>query len=257
MPDDAAHLPDLPAPFGGAGWDDDASAGAWIRPRLGTWGTVGACVPSGYAACARVPNVPGWAEEDEGMGSLYLGAGPDAAGPEQMDLLLEVLAPFTGEQMCHFAVWTGYGWLYDHGTRPEDSTSFAVLSYAIDDVGEADAPGSSFALAQARAQAEAQERALRAARQVERPAAPMLSLPHRDYHLWHGPLGEAAAFASLHQSPTLWWPEDRSWFVCTELDTIATDLGGSEELVEALLAVPGLGASRVRPTDPVQMPADW
>jgi hypothetical protein len=172
-----------------------------------------------------------------------------------MDLLLEALVPFTGDQECHFALWTGYGWLYDHGTRPEDSTSFAALTYAIDDVGEGDAPGSSFALAQARAQAAAH--AFQAAHQVERPAAPMLELPHRGYHLWHGPLAQAAAFASLDQSPTLWWPQDRSWFVCTELDAVATDLGGSEELVAALLAVPGLRASRVSPDDPVQMPADW
>ncbi|MDF2848726.1 MAG: hypothetical protein K0R97_2708 [Oerskovia sp.] len=188
------------------------------------------------------------------MGSLYLGRG-GGTGPEQMDLLLEALVPFTGDQECHFALWTGYGWLYDHGTRPEDSTSFAALTYAIDDVGEGDAPGSSFALAQARAQAAAH--AFQAAHQVERPAAPMLELPHRGYHLWHGPLAQAAAFASLDQSPTLWWPQDRSWFVCTELDAVATDLGGSEELVAALLAVPGLRASRVSPDDPVQMPADW
>jgi len=254
MPDDAALLPDLPPPVGGVAWDDDASAGDWIRPRLGEWGTVGSCVPSGYAAYARIPDVPAWAEEDEGIGSLYLGRS-DESGPEQMDLLLDALAPFTGDQPCHFALWTGYGWLYDHGTRPEDSTSFAALTYAIDDVGEGDAPGSSFALAQA--QAEARLRAMRAAHQVERPAAPTLALPHRDYHLWHGPLAAAAAFASLGQSPTLWWPDDRSWFVCTELDTVATDLGASEEIVAALLGVPGLRASRVSPDDPVQMPADW
>ncbi|GAA1405830.1 hypothetical protein [Oerskovia paurometabola] len=100
-------------------------------------------------------------------------------------------------------------------------------------------------------------RSRRAAHQVERPAAPTLALPHRDYHLWHGPLAAAAAFASLDQSPTLWWPDDRSWFVCTELDTVATDLGASEEIVAALLGVPGLRASRVSPDDPVQMPADW
>ncbi|MFF2623804.1 hypothetical protein [Oerskovia jenensis] len=253
MPDDAAHLSDLPAPFGGVAWDADASAGAWIRPRLGDPGTVAGCVPSGFAAYARIPDVPAWAEE-EGIGSLYLGRS-ERTGPEQMDLLLDALAPFTGDQECHFALWTGYGWLYDHGTRPEDSTSFAVLTYAIDDVGEGDAPGSSFALAQA--QAEARVRALRAAHQAERPAAPMLALPHRDYHLWHGPLVAATAFATMSQSPTLWWPDDRSWFVCTELDTVATDLGGSEDLVAALLTVPGLRASRVSPDDPVQMPADW
>ncbi|MBE7702142.1 hypothetical protein H9623_17770 [Oerskovia sp. Sa1BUA8] len=255
MPDDAAHRPDLPPPFPGVAWDDDPSAGDWIGPRLGKWATVASCVPSGFAAYARIPDTPAWAVGDEGMGSLYLGAGPAAAGPEQMDLLLEVLAPFTGDQGCHFALWTGYGWLYDHGTRPEDSTSYAVLTYAIDDVGEGDAPGSSLALAQA--EAEARVRALRAAHQVERPSAPMLALPHRDYHLWHGPLAQATAFATLQQSPNLWWPDDRSWFVCSEIDSVATDLGGSEELVEALLAVPGLRAARVSPTDRVQGPTDW
>ena len=257
MPDDAAHLPDLAPPFGGVGWDADASAGDWIRPRLGERGTVASCVPSGFAAYARVPNAPVRAVQDEGTGSLYGESGPRREGPEQMDLLFDVLAPFTGDQVCHFALWTGYGWLYDHGTRPEDSTSFAMLSVEVDDAGEGDAPGWSSRPSPAEAEAEARARAVRSARQVERPAAPVLALPGRDYHLWHGPLVAAAAFASLDQSPTLWWPQDRSWFVCTELDTVATDLGGGEELVAALLAVPGLRASRVRPDLPVQMPADW
>ncbi|MEK8228186.1 hypothetical protein NKG05_22100 [Oerskovia sp. M15] len=121
-------------PFGGVAWTTTrrratGSGGGWGV------GTVGSCVPSGYAAYARIPDAPAWAEEEEGIGSLYLGQG-DESGPEQMDLLLDVLAPFTGDQECHFALWTGYGWLYDHGTRPEDSTSFGLLSFGIDDVGE-------------------------------------------------------------------------------------------------------------------------
>ena len=84
---------------------------------------------------------------------------------------------------------------------------------------------------------------------VERPAAPMLLLPHREYHLWTGTLADVAAFRHHDQSPNLWWPEDRSWFVGSEIDAAATYLGGSEALVDAVCAEAPLGAYRVAPSD--------
>ena len=37
------------------------------------------------------------------------------------------------------------------------------------------------------------------------------------------------------QSPNLWWPEDRAWFVATEIDYAWTYIGGSPVPIEALV----------------------
>jgi hypothetical protein len=38
-----------------------------------------------------------------------------------------------------------------------------------------------------------------------------------------------------YRTPNLWWPEDRSWFVHTEIDAMSTYLGGSRELIDRLV----------------------
>jgi hypothetical protein len=41
-------------------------------------------------------------------------------------------------------------------------------------------------------------------------------------------------------SPSLWWPDDRAWFVHTDVDARSTYIGGSEALIDALLSDPQL-----------------
>jgi hypothetical protein len=55
---------------------------------------------------------------------------------------------------------------------------------------------------------------------------------------------------------TLWWPQDRSWFVGSDIDSPATDIGRSTSLVAALMAVPELDARPVDPQDKLE-PAAW
>jgi hypothetical protein len=38
------------------------------------------------------------------------------------------------------------------------------------------------------------------------------------------------------QSPNLWWPEDRAWFVTSEIDFAWTHVGRDNSLVEALVS---------------------
>jgi hypothetical protein len=223
----------------GAGWDDDGSAGEWVRPRLGAWGTVACTVPLGFDAYVRIPNNPdavGNPHAREASGSLLRGQ-----DPEQLDRLVELLRPFAGGDTCHFALWDGWGWLYDHGTPAAASRSFGTLASTRGDRGPVDA--------------RPPERPLT---QVERPAARPLSLPGRDYRLWHGPVDAAGRFrgALRPQSPSLWWPQDRSWFVGSDIDSPATDIGGSTPLVAALMAVPELDARPVDPRDKLE-PAAW
>jgi hypothetical protein len=45
------------------------------------------------------------------------------------------------------------------------------------------------------------------------------------------PLYDAAA----GQSPALWWPHDHSRLVSTEVDAFSTYVGGSVDLIDALL----------------------
>jgi hypothetical protein len=49
------------------------------------------------------------------------------------------------------------------------------------------------------------------------------------------------------EAPHLIWPEDRSWFVAGEVDFDSTLVGGSRDLVEALVATPGLEVYEVTP----------
>ena len=42
--------------------------------------------------------------------------------------------------------------------------------------------------------------------------------------------------------PNLWWPEDRAWFVATEIDFMETYIGGSTECIDQLLSDPAVEA---------------
>ena len=214
-------------------WDDDAAAGEWVAGRLGPFGPrVEGTVPRGYAAYACVPH-PGWA------GTLPC-AGEDGA-PATLDVLLGVLATFAAGQVVHGALWTGFFFLYDHGTDPRDTSGIGVV-VGWDETGPRP---SEEEIASARDEAWAGI----VPTLVERPAAPLLELPEREYHLWTGPLDDVAAFREHGQSTSLFWPDDRSWFVGTGLDAVATYVGGSDAVVDAVCAEPSLGAYRVAPTD--------
>jgi hypothetical protein len=51
------------------------------------------------------------------------------------------------------------------------------------------------------------------------------------------------------QSPNLWWPDDRSWCVATEVDFSWTYVGGSHALIERVLADPALEARPTQSSD--------
>lgn len=85
---------------------------------------------------------------------------------------------------------------------------------------------------------------------------PRLRLPSRSYLLFTGSLPAAASMGwhatsawFVPQSPNLFWPADRSWCVATEVDLDSTVVAGSNELVGAVLAAPGLEAWPVAADD--------
>lgn len=68
----------------------------------------------------------------------------------------------------------------------------------------------------------------------------MFELSNRRYYLLRSTLAAASRIESPDgfglQAPDLWWPEDRSWFVATDTDLDWTYVGGSEALVNDVIA---------------------
>ncbi len=92
---------------------------------------------------------------------------------------------------------------------------------------------------------------------------PRLRLPGRDYLLFTGTLPAAASMGwhaapecFVPQSPNLFWPHDRSWCVATEIDLDSTVVAGTNELVRAVLAAPGLEAWPVAADDSLSSDSD-
>jgi hypothetical protein len=64
-----------------------------------------------------------------------------------------------------------------------------------------------------------------------------IGLPGRSYLLVGGTVEDATRFIfqGSFQSPSLWWADDRSWFVHTEIDGMSTYVGGAREMVDRLV----------------------
>lgn len=118
------------------------------------------------------------------------------------------------------------------------------------------------------------------------PDAPLLRHPYRDYAVLSGPLSAVdqieienanrisirfVAFdadghepppdlepdpSGWRQAPNLIWPRDRAWFVATEYDFDSTLVGGSRDLIEAILSSSELEAWEVDPDVSLQEDAD-
>jgi hypothetical protein len=216
----------------GADWDDDPAAGHWIAERLRPFGpSVGHAVPLGYQAYAVV--VIPWEEDEE----------QETRAPViVLDALLDVLAPFTGDQPVHSGIWSGWAFMYETGDDPRTAPGMSVGISWSPDGPQPTQEEIDRALADAREEM--------AAHRVEAPDAEPLVLPHREYYLWTGPLRSALAFRHEASSPpSLIWPEDRSWFIGAPIYTNEIAVAGSPEVVEAVLRDRRLDARTATPDD--------
>jgi hypothetical protein len=75
----------------------------------------------------------------------------------------------------------------------------------------------------------------------------------RSYLLFTGSVADAVGW---EDGPNIWWPEDRAWCVASEIDHPYSYVGGSEKLIEEVLADPELEALAARPEDPVTYDSD-
>lgn len=89
--------------------------------------------------------------------------------------------------------------------------------------------------------------------------APKVTIPHRAYYLFRGPLEAVPAFATAGTpwvAPNLWWPDDRSWCVATDIDLDSTYVGGTRECIDALLSGPALEVFPSQIDDRIDVGAD-
>jgi hypothetical protein len=275
--------------------ETDASPGDWLVRAVGPFGSgVGSLVPPVFKAYARIlhpagrgdPAVGGagprlgrgspvhWAAVAEWSGGVIhscvqfealarpragtpLQAPPFDAPPPSGNLpppllaaLLDLLRQHTTTpDRCWFGLWEGcgwvqgspaVGWLAAEGPRPPRHRRPWPRQTDPPDPG-----------------------LIPPALGPESRAAQRVRLPERDYLLFSGPLGAALQMgwrrtdgAFDPQSPNLIWPDDRAWFVATEIDLDSTYLGGSAALIEAVLANQRLESVSAQPSDDVSAASD-
>ncbi len=159
---------------------------------------------------------------DDGSSFPWEGAGPSEGTltRDETKALVSVLAPHTKPtDKCWFCIWDGYGW---DRRRLLSRPGTGASTYLPDPIPHEVRTGS------------------------------RVRLPNREYFLYSGSLdGALALFDGQDQSPNLWWPEDRSWCVATEIDLCWTYVGGTKTVIEAILGKRALESIEVRISDPV------
>lgn len=259
---------------------EDFASAAWLGDELTTFGdSVGSVVPARFEAYARVfhpfrlNGVPmPWsavaaergtvvhpAMQFEGVtgqldryvcGSAPLEWEPPEEGSLPRDIGLSLagaLQAFTSTpDRCWFGVWEGFGGLRIGPQRPGAS---GLLTSTVP------------------SRLKTRYRGLQEYRSWKRslrlPIPRRLELPGRAYYLFTGPIeGIGETFlVERHswapwQSANLWWPDDRAWFVATEIDFMSTYVGGSRPCIDAILATDGLEVIEVEVDQPVGTEAD-
>jgi hypothetical protein len=192
-----------------------ADGAAWLRSRLGPFGTVGGLIPSGFGRYVLVEHADAQHPDPWNAPVAMLAALSDAVG-----------AHTTTPDRAWFAIWEGYGWASAtrlHATGP-GVTRAERRRLRHEDEARAGALGAGLA------------------------AVPAFDLPNRRYLLLTGPVGAASRIASPSghgiQAPDLWWPDDRSAFVATDTDLAWSYVGGTAALAHQVQATFG---ERCRP----------
>ena len=199
----------------------DPSPADWVANGVGPFGSgVGSLIPDGYAAYARILH-PGVSSGGMPIQPPPVGRLPEAI----LASLCDVLATHTGTPgRCWFCLWDGYGWI--------------AGSISSDTLGGGTPVPPAF------------DRATIEGSRVR--------LPEREYLLFEGPLDAVSEMGwwlngrlVSPQSPNLFWPDDRAWYVATEIDLDSTFIGGSVALIDALLGDSRWEARPAQRTDQV------
>lgn len=252
---------------------DEVEAGDWIHGRLHPFAQdVGSVVPAGFAAYARIFHPASSAGRLEASGTIvpavevrwsevaarsgrtvhpemqFHAIAAPAHDPEpwiyepqlgvlskrQCGALVALLSKHTATpNSCWFCLWDGYGYLH-----PGGSAAFVVAARPPF----------------ARIQVGFRRLQLRWSKpRTPRPDQPRVRLPGRDYLLFRGPIAKAEGW---EDGPNLWWPADHAWCVASEIDFPYTYVGGSQELVDAIIENPDIEALPARLTDGITYSSD-
>jgi len=243
------------ATHGGIRWLADVSPASWIESRLRSpFEGVGSVIPTGYGAYGRLfhpvedrDRGRRWADVARDNGRIVhpemqfhminrpvrtpppsgyeRGDGPDwgSLPLEERAVLIEHLGRHTTTpDRCWFCVWEGFGGLDDQGVSARVELPLA-RGYLLH-----------------RGPVEA--------------AVEPIPYRHEPGHVLTATKGgtDAPALPDVYwddQSPNLWWPDDRAWFVATEIDYAWTYIGGSTDLIDELMADERLEVLPARLTD--------
>jgi hypothetical protein len=239
---------------------DEVQAADWIRERLHPFAQdVGSVVPAGFAAYARIfhpASIAGrykvdvrWSEVATLSGKTvhpemqFHAIAPPALGPDrpregvlsesQARTLVALLSRHTATpNSCWLCLWEGYGYLTPGAVAPLVAARppFARIRVGL--------------------------RGLQL-RWSKPPfphrGGPRVRLPGRDYLLFRAPLTEALGW---EDGPNLWWPDDHAWCVASEIDFPYTYVGGSQELIDAILEHPAIESLPAKVTDGIVYSSD-
>jgi hypothetical protein len=144
---------------------------------------------------------------------------------------------------CFFALWDGWSWVHGGSVIGRIELVHPGLARTGSRTESAGGPPSAFSAAEL--------------------SRPRLVLPGREYMLLSGPLSAAGKIGDPGglggfepRSPNLFWPADHAWCVASEIDFDSTLVGGTTELISAILDEPGLDAWSVGPEDSLAYDAD-
>jgi hypothetical protein len=180
-------------------WADRAEQlGRTLGPETSWYEVTGTNFADGPARDAWVPN----------EGSL---------SEEEVRVIASRLAGHTTTPLaCWFAMWSGWG----------------ELSGGIGSLYSAGGP-----ISELKMRWRARREGKRARREAARFRTFSLLGGRRSYLLFNGAVEDASRFDLGYgfQSPALSWPDDRAWFIHTEIDALSTYVGGSRTLIDSLV----------------------
>ncbi len=210
-------------------WLDDVTAGDWIAPRLHAFGRdVGSVIPEGFGAYVRVFHPIG----GTGRWADVAAANHRIVHPEmQLHRISVPVAEPSSDALERALAEVSWGSL---PLQPRRALA-EILAFATTTPDRI-----WFAFWEGFADLDAHGVDAR------------VELPHRRYLLSSGPIAAASTPAPdviFDQSPNLWWPDDRSWVVATEVDYAWTYVGASEATIAAIVADDRLEALPARLTD--------
>lgn len=224
----------------------DVSKGEWVRESLVPWVlfsevsmTIGSIIPKGFESYVLIRH----SGEGDYQGVL---------GPITLETLVRVLSPFTNTpEHCVHAMWEGFGW--GNPGVPFTPLDASILKRFIR---EFRLRYGSHPRRRMREQPTLDPDLHTLPAEVF--TSELFTLPYRNYLLAEGPLRETlkvghVRMGTFHpQSPNLIWPIDRKWILVTEIDFDVTLVGGTQELIESILANDSLTTERFLITDPIE-----